>query len=127
VNGAPVVESTAAIFDSGTTKIVGDTASIAKLFEAIDGAQSAPQFGEGTYTSAFSSAANQPRHSYNSNTIVPCTLNTSISMNVGGKEVSISPHTFNLGPISQDSDLCIAGAAADSTLTGSESVHRFPS
>ena len=62
VNGAPVVERTAAIFDNGTTQIVGDTASIAKLFEAIDDAQSAPQFGEGTYTSAFSSAGNHPTH-----------------------------------------------------------------
>jgi cathepsin D len=56
VNGAAVVNSTAAIFDSGTTQIVGDPAGIAKLFEAIDGAQSA---GEGVYTSAFSSTTNQ--------------------------------------------------------------------
>jgi len=41
-------------------------------------------------------------------------------MNVGGKEVSISPATFVLGPASQYSDLCIAGASADPTLTGSE-------
>lgn len=60
MNGAPVVESTAAIFDSGTTEIVGDPASIAKLFGAIDGAQSAPQQGEGAYTGAFSSTSNQP-------------------------------------------------------------------
>jgi hypothetical protein len=38
---------------------VGDPAGIAKLFEAIDGAQSASQFGEGAYTSAFSSASNK--------------------------------------------------------------------
>lgn len=48
-------------------------------------------------------------------------------MNVGGKEVSISPASFNLGRVSQDSDLCMAGAAADAALTGRELVHRFPS
>ena len=58
MNGNSVVGSTAAIFDSGTTNIIGDSTGIAKLFEAIDGAQLAPQFGEGTYTSAFSSATN---------------------------------------------------------------------
>jgi len=29
-------------------------------------------------------------------------------MNVGGKEVSISPDTFNRGRVSQNSDLCMA-------------------
>jgi hypothetical protein len=47
------------IFDSGTTEIVGDAAGIAKLFEAIDGAQPAPQLGEGAYTSTFSNVTNQ--------------------------------------------------------------------
>jgi hypothetical protein len=59
VKGAPVVNSTAAIFDSGTTLIIGDPAGIAKLFEGIDGAQPAPQIARGAYTSAFSSATNQ--------------------------------------------------------------------
>jgi len=48
-------------------------------------------------------------------------------MNVGGKEISISPASFNLGRVSQDSDRCVAGAAADPTLTSSELVRRFPS
>jgi hypothetical protein len=41
-------------------------------------------------------------------------------MNVGGREVSISPASFNIGRVSQDSDRCTAGAAADPTLTGGE-------
>ncbi len=61
------------------------------------------------------------------NTIVPCTLDTPVSINVGGKEVSISPDSFNLGPVSQGSNICIAGAAADPTLTGGELVRLFPS
>jgi hypothetical protein len=56
VNGKSVVGSTAAIFDTGTTSIVGDPAGIAALFNSISGAQPAFQFGDGIYTSAFSSA-----------------------------------------------------------------------
>ena len=59
MNGAPVVKRTATIFDSGTTQIVGDPDGIANLFRAIPGAQSAPQYGDGAYTSAFFSATNQ--------------------------------------------------------------------
>jgi hypothetical protein len=54
-------------------------------------------------------------------------LDTPISMNVGGKEVSISPATFNLGRVPQDFDACVAGAAADPNLTGSELVRCLPS
>ncbi len=84
MNRKPVVGSKAAIFDTGTTEIVGDHTGIAKLFKAINGAHSAPQLGKGTYTSAFS-------------------------------------------PVSQGSNICIAGAAADPTLTGGELVRLFPS
>ena len=61
------------------------------------------------------------------NTPVPCTFDTPISIDVGGKIVSISPALFNLGPVSQNSGTCIAGAAADRTLTGSELFRYFPS
>ena len=47
---------------------------------------------------------------------VPCNFNTPISVYVGGKEVQISPATFNLGPVSTGSDTCIAGAAAIEVL-----------
>jgi hypothetical protein len=59
VNGIPVVGSTAAIFDTGTTEIVGDPAGIAALFGAIPGAQLAPQLGNNIYTSTFSGATDQ--------------------------------------------------------------------
>ncbi len=81
----------------------------------------------GAPTLVRSPATYQPTYSYISNSLVPCTLDTPISINVGGKEVSISPDSFNLGRTSQDSDTCVAGAAADPTLTGSELVPCFPS
>ena len=48
---------------------------------------------------------------------VPCDFNTPISVYVGGKEVKISPESFNLGPISAGSNTCVAGAASDAILT----------
>ena len=59
VNGRTAVGSKAAIFDTGTSLIHGDSASVAALFGAINGAQPAPQIGEGIYTSAFSGATDQ--------------------------------------------------------------------
>ena len=59
VSGTPVVGSQPAIFDTGTTEIVGDTDSITNLFAAIDDAQ---PVGDGSYTSAFSGTADQLTH-----------------------------------------------------------------
>ena len=47
---------------------------------------------------------------------VPCDFNTPFSVYVGGKEVKISPESFNLGPISPGSNTCLAGASFDATL-----------
>ena len=128
MNGEQVLGSTATIFDSGTTLILGDPICVAKLFEAVNGAQLAPQLGEGIYTSAFSSATNQPiRIHISFNASVPCILDNLISIKVGGTEVNISPASFNFGRVSQDSDFCVAGVAADPSLTGGELIHRFPS
>ncbi|KAF8480127.1 acid protease [Russula ochroleuca] len=95
VNGKSVVGSTAAIFDTGTALIIGDPTGIAAIFNSISGAQAV---GDGSYT-------------------IPCSFNTPISFNVGGKAVSISPASFNTGPVSQGSSTCAAGALASATLT----------
>jgi hypothetical protein len=62
VNGKTVVGNTAAIYDTGTTQIIGDSAGIAKLFKSISGAHLAPQHGPGVYTSALTSVATRPKH-----------------------------------------------------------------
>jgi cathepsin D len=51
---------------------------------------------------------------------VPCDFNTPISFFIGGKEIKISPASFNLGPVSQDPGRCLAGAASQDILTGSK-------
>ena len=127
VNGKPVIGREAAIFDTGTSQIISDSASIVALFGAIPGAQPAPQIGEGAYTSAFSGATDQSTYSYTFNIAVPCTFNTPLTINVGGKAVSISPASFNQGQVSPGSSTCFAGAAANPDLTGGELVRRFPS
>jgi cathepsin D len=130
VNGKSVVGSTAAIFDSGTTQIVGDPKSIANFFKPIKGAQAASkEYGEGSYTSAFSSTTDQPArlYIYIFNTLVPCTFDTPISIDVGGKTVNIPPASFNLGPVSPNSSTCMAGVAADPNLTGGELFFGIPS
>ncbi|KAI0292907.1 acid protease [Russula brevipes] len=100
VGGSTVIGNTAAIFDTGTTEIVGDPAGIQKLFQSISGAQAAPELGPGSFT-------------------IPCNFNTSISIDVGGMKISISPALFNRGPVSEGSDTCVAGASSDPSLTGS--------
>ncbi|KAI0299940.1 acid protease [Russula brevipes] len=99
VNGDSVLGRTEAIFDTGASQIIGDPNGISRIFASIDGAQEAPDVGPGIYT-------------------IPCNFNTRISINVGGKEVEISPATFNLGAVSPGSSTCVAGAAADPSLEG---------
>ncbi|KAI9463767.1 acid protease [Russula earlei] len=98
-NGARVAGKRQAIFDTGTQQIIGNPLGIERLFARITGAMPAPQYGDGIYT-------------------IPCDFDTPISIWVGSKEVHISPASFNLGPVSEGSSNCTAGAAADSSLTG---------
>ena len=61
----PVVEQTDAIYDTGTTQIVGDPIGIQQFYALLFafGARPAPQYGEGIYTSTLiSSAADEPPH-----------------------------------------------------------------
>ena len=121
----PVVGKTAAIYDTGTTQIVGDPASIESFYEPLIlfyGAESAPQYGDGIYTSTSASLVLLLiRPQYFLSITVPCDFNTPISMYVGEnslKEIKISPETFNLGPVEPGSDVCYGGAASDDSLTG---------
>ena len=55
---------------------------------------------------------------------VPCDFDTPISVYVGGKEITISRETFNLGPLSIGSNQCLAGAAWLKELTGRKLASR---
>jgi len=104
VDGRSVLEdkNIDAIFDTGITWIVGDSDRIAQFYAALEpsGARHAPEYGDGIYT-------------------IPCNFSTPISVYVGGKEIKISPDTFNLGPVLvEGSDTCLAGAVSNDALTG---------
>jgi hypothetical protein len=61
VNGDTIVGPTAAVFDTGSSQILGDPVNIAKLFEAIGGAELESLSGIDYYTSALRCvAASQP-------------------------------------------------------------------
>ena len=64
-SGNTLVGKTQAVFDTGTTMIIGDPSNIALLYEGLAefGAQSEPGLGDGWYSSTWaSSAADQTPH-----------------------------------------------------------------
>jgi hypothetical protein len=63
---------------------------------------------------------------FDSSITVPCDFNTTISFSLGGSKVEISPSTFNLGTIDGGDNRCMAGAASDAGLTGSELASNLP-
>ncbi|KAH9984829.1 aspartic peptidase domain-containing protein [Russula vinacea] len=92
---------TNAVFDTGTTMILGDPAGIKRLYDPLllFGARSAPEYGDGFFT-------------------IPCNFDTPISVYIGGKEIIVTPTSFNLGAISEGSNTCLAGAASSTALNG---------
>jgi hypothetical protein len=128
VNKRPVLglKNVNAIFDTGTTLILGDPAGIMALFLELSFGADRPEpvpGSPGYYTSTWANlAADQPSQQYLVfHLTVPCDFDTPISIYFGGKEIKISPDTFNLGLIyySLDgSERCLAGAAWVGGLTG---------
>lgn len=51
VYGIPAVEKTEAIYDTGTTLILGDPVGIQSLYDEILGSFPATKYGDGFYTS----------------------------------------------------------------------------
>ncbi|KAI0062158.1 acid protease [Artomyces pyxidatus] len=99
VNGVEVLSFTTAIIDTGTTQIIGDSSSVQLIYDQIDGAEAAPEYGDGIYT-------------------IPCTFDTPIELTFNDVTFSVSPSTFNLGPVAQGSSTCVGGLGADDDLYG---------
>ncbi|KAI0296947.1 acid protease [Multifurca ochricompacta] len=95
VGGKQIVGSTSAITDTGTTLIIGDTASVGSIYAKIPGAK---PWNNGLYT-------------------IPCSFNTPVSITFGGTAFKIEPNTFNNGQVSQGSSECVGGLAADASLS----------
>jgi len=91
VDGKKALENHSAIIDSGTTLILGDTASVKELFNQIPGSKDASQtVGAGYWT-------------------VPCDKVPTVSLSFGGKAWNISPKRFNIGQVKAGSPDCVAG------------------
>ncbi|TFK51920.1 acid protease [Heliocybe sulcata] len=98
VEGQEAVRQLSVIIDTGTTLVVGDSESVAQLYQSIDGAQDASEtVGQGYYT-------------------VPCDSIPTVSLSFGGKSFDISPDTFNLGTATQGSSDCVGGIVAEDGL-----------
>ncbi|KDQ17038.1 hypothetical protein BOTBODRAFT_30426 [Botryobasidium botryosum FD-172 SS1] len=94
VAGKAVVPGFEAIVDSGTTLIVGDTASVKKFWAQIPGAKEANDIQQGYFS-------------------FPCSnVPKDVSFTIGDKTILINPQWLNLGAVSQGSTQCVGGIVA---------------
>ena len=112
-----------AIFDTGTTLIIGDPVGITDFYTALSpfGARPSPEYGVGLYTSTWAGRlvlSISRLTMFDFSITVPCDFHTPISIYFRGKEIKISADTFNLGPIDNDPGRCLGGAASDAELIG---------
>jgi hypothetical protein len=113
-----VVGLTETIFDTGTLQIIGDPDGIERFYAPLKrfGAKLA---GDGIYTSTWI-AVLPISHltTFDFFITVPCNFSTPISVYFGETEIKIFPDSFNLGPVSEGSGTCFAGAASNAALQG---------
>lgn len=115
-----VVGLTEAIFDTGTTQILGDPDGIERFYAPLKrfGAKPAPQYGDGIYTSTRLVVSQIRRfRTFDLSITVPCDFSTPISVYFRGTEIKISPDSFTLDQV-EGTDTCIAGAASNAALEG---------
>ncbi|TFK76153.1 acid protease [Pluteus cervinus] len=94
VNNKKVASSLSAIIDTGTTLIIGDSASVKAFYAAIPGSKDASQtIGQGYYT-------------------IPCNSVPTPSLTFGGTTFAVSPSVFNLGQLQAGSSDCVGGINA---------------
>ncbi|THH17843.1 hypothetical protein EW146_g3052 [Bondarzewia mesenterica] len=95
VNGTQVVNQSAAIIDSGTTLIIGTQQGVNDFYKNVSGAK--------------------PISNQQGMWSVPCDNVPEVSLTFGGKQISLAPKTFSLGPVSLGSSDCLAGIASSSS------------
>ncbi|KAI0081507.1 acid protease [Panus rudis PR-1116 ss-1] len=84
-NKTPVKGPVAAIIDTGTTLIIGDSKNVAALYSAIPGSRLS---SDGYYS-------------------FPCSSTPTVKLSYGGKAFAIAPSLFNLGRESFASNYCV--------------------
>jgi len=97
-NGRAAVRNLAAIIDTGTTLIVGDSTSVGEFYAAVPGSADASNtVGDGFFT-------------------FPCNSVPAVSLTFAGKAFTVSAATFNLGQVSAGSSQCVGGIVAEDGL-----------
>ncbi|KDQ10090.1 hypothetical protein BOTBODRAFT_147882 [Botryobasidium botryosum FD-172 SS1] len=96
VGGQAAVTGLQGVIDSGTTLIVGDTDHVAAFYQSIPGSQDISNVVGSPGSFGF-----------------PCkSAPTDVSFTFGGQTYSVDPKFFNLGAVSQGSDLCMGAIVA---------------
>ncbi|KAI9449173.1 acid protease [Lactarius psammicola] len=95
LNGRKIAGARDLIIDTGNTLILGDNKTVQAIYDHIPGSALATDIGPGLYT-------------------VPCSFNTTITVQFGGAKFKIDPQTFNLGSVSTKSTNCLGGMAVAS-------------
>ncbi|KAI9449175.1 acid protease [Lactarius psammicola] len=95
VNRLNVAIVTDSVVDTGTSLILGDNKTVQAIYDHVPGSSEANGH-PGFYT-------------------IPCSFNTSISVQFGGAKFAIDPQTFNLGAMSENSTNCLGGIAVTNT------------
>lgn len=97
VAGKKAVGTKSCIIDSGTTLVIGDTASVKAFYAKIPSAKEDSSVGAGFYT--FPCSATIPE----------------VSFTFGGVDFPMTS-TLNFGPVSQGSDSCVGSVIADANI-----------
>ncbi|GBE79958.1 Aspartic protease [Sparassis crispa] len=95
-NGSAVTNITG-IVDTGTTLIVGDTQSVEQLYATIPGSQKLGTDGQETYS-------------------IPCDAVSPLNITISGTVFTVSPETFNKGPLNDGSNNCLGGLMGQPSL-----------
>ncbi|KAH9026799.1 acid protease [Lactarius hengduanensis] len=94
VNGRKIAGVKDSIIDTGTTMILGDAKTVKAIYKHIPGSKPAPaDIGSGLYT-------------------VPCSFNSTITVQFGRAEFVIAQETFSQGAVSEGSTDCVGGIGA---------------
>ncbi|KAH7909360.1 aspartic peptidase domain-containing protein [Hygrophoropsis aurantiaca] len=94
VNGVDIASNVTAVVDTGTTLIIGDVASVGKLYAGIGGLEIDDAF------------------------VFPCNTSPNITIQIENKTIAIAPETMNRGYYSTDInglDLCLGGIAGSNS------------
>ena len=111
-NGQATNQNVSAIVDTGTTFILGDTATVGEFYGAVN----ATDVGGGFYASK---SPHIPMLAFLTLFFsVPCSAMPDVSITIGGRSFAISAETFNLGTYDSSGSSCLGAIVGSGSLAG---------